>query len=152
MATKIREIMSRDVKTVTPETGVKDAARIMVENDIGALPVVNQAGQLVGLVTESDLILQDVKVRFPSYLQLLDGFIYLGSLSRFENTLRRAVAARVADVMSTDVLTIKGDAGVEDAATMMVERDISRLPVVNDEGAIEGIVTKHDIVRAISRT
>ena len=150
MAMKVREIMSRDVKTVTPATSVKDAAQMMIDSDIGALPVMDEGGDLAGMVTESDLIMQDVKVHFPTYFQLLDGFVYLGSISKFESQLKKAVAARVSDVMTTDIVTVTAEADVEDVATMMVERDISRIPVLED-GKLAGIVTKHDIVRAISR-
>ncbi len=151
MATKVADVMTRKVETVKPETGVKEAARIMSEKDIGALPVVDDSGRLVGLVTESDLIMQDVKVRFPSYFQLLDGYVYLGSLSRFEQQLKKAVAARVADVMSTDITTAKSGATLEDVATIMVDKEISRVPIVDDEGKVIGIIAKHDLVRAISR-
>jgi len=150
MPMKTRDVMSKDVKTVTMETTVKEAARLMSEGDVGALPVVDDAGSLVGMVTESDLIMQDVKVHFPTYFQLLDGFVYLGSISKFEHQLKRAVAAKIGDVMATDLATVTADADVEDVATMMVDRDISRIPVL-EGGKLVGIITKHDIVRAISR-
>jgi len=150
MPMKTRDVMSKDVKTVTAETTVKEAAQLMTEGDVGALPVVDDAGKLVGMVTESDLIMQDVKVHFPTYFQLLDGFVYLGSISKFENQLKRAVAAKVGDVMATDLATVTADTDVEDVATMMVDRDVSRIPVLGD-GKLVGIITKHDIVRAMSR-
>lgn len=150
MGMKTKDVMSWDVKTVTVETAVKEAARLMTEGDIGALPVVDDTGNLVGMVTESDLIMQDVKVHFPTYFQLLDGFVYLGSISKFEERLKRAVAAKVGDVMTTDLSTVSADADVEEVATMMVDRDISRVPVL-ENGKLIGIITKHDIVRAISR-
>lgn len=148
--TRVREIMSADVKTVAPDTTVKEAAQLMVESDIGALPVLGDEGHLVGMVTEGDLIMQDVRVHFPTYFQLLDGFVYLGSITKFEHQLKKAVAARVSDVMTSDLVTVSGGADIEDVATIMVDRDISRVPVV-EEDRLVGIITKHDIVRAISR-
>lgn len=150
MAVTARELMTTDVVTVAPGTSVKDAARLMDEKRIGCLPVLDDAGAMVGIVTESDLIMQDVKVHFPSYIHLLDGFIYLESFSRFEQALKKAVAATVKDVMSAPVVTAAPDADVESLATLMVERHIGRIPIVED-GRLVGVVSKRDIVRSIGR-
>ena len=150
MAQTAADIMTRDPITVTPDTTVTDAAHIMADKRIGALPVLDASGALVGLVTEGDLIMQDVKVHFPTYLHLLGGFIfYPGSTDRFENELKKAVGATVADVMTTEPLTIAPTASVEDVATLLIERDMSRLPVM-DGDTLVGIVSKSDIVRTLA--
>jgi len=144
------DIMTPDPITVSPDTPVTDAAHVMVEKRVGALPVLDEAGALVGLVTEGDLIMQDVKVHFPTYLHLLGGFIfYPGSTDRFESELKKAVGATVEDVMSADPLTIAPGATIEDVATLLVERDLSRLPVMDGDRLV-GIVSKSDIVRALA--
>lgn len=144
-----RDIMTADPATVGPEALVTDAAKIMTEKNIGALPVVDD-GELIGLVTEGDLIMQDVKLEFPSYIHLLDGFImYPPSTAKFEHELKKAVAATVRDVMTAEPVTIQGDAPIEDVATLLSEREVSRLPVL-DGAELIGIVSKHDIVRAIA--
>jgi CBS domain-containing protein len=145
-----REIMTPDPITVSPDLPVTDAAHLMVEKRVGALPVLDADGALAGLVTEGDLIMQDAKVHFPTYLHLLGGFVfYPGSTDRFESALRKAVGATVADVMTTDPLTVAPDATVEDVATLLVEREVSRVPVM-DAGRLIGIISKSDIVRAIA--
>jgi CBS domain-containing protein len=145
-----RDIMSPDPITVGPEVGVVDAAKLMAENSIGALPVVVD-GKLVGLVTEGDLIMQDVKLEFPTYIHLLDGFImYPPSTVRFEHELKKAVAATVADVMSADPVTVQADAPIDDVASLLADKDVSRLPVLEGERLV-GVVSKHDIVRAIAQ-
>jgi CBS domain-containing protein len=120
----------------------------MVDRGIGALPVVD-GERLVGLVTEGDLIVKDIKLEYPTYIHLLDGFImYPPSTTRFEHELMKAVAASVGDVMTVDPVTVPADASVEDVATLMVDRDVSRLPVL--EGArLVGIVTKSDVLRSM---
>lgn len=144
----VRDIMSADPVVVGPEMSVTEAAHLMVDRGIGALPVLED-GVLVGIVTEGDLIMQDVKLEFPTYLHLLDGYIlYPPATARFESELRKAVAATVRDVMTPDPLTIQAGASVEDAATLLVERDVSRLPVL-DGGVLVGIVSKSDIVRSL---
>jgi CBS domain-containing protein len=146
---KARDIMTPDPITVSPDTGVVEAAKLMTENNVGALPVVSE-GRLVGLVTVGDLIMRDVKIEYPTYIQLLDGFImYPPAHARFEHELKKAVAATVADVMSANPVTASADTGIEDVATMLSERDVSRLPVLDGEELV-GIVSKHDIVRAIA--
>ena len=90
------EIMTRDPVTVGPDATVTDAAKLMVQHGIGALPVVD-GGVLLGLVTEGDLIMSDVRLQFPTYIHLLDGFImYPPATSRFERELKKAVAAKPA--------------------------------------------------------
>ncbi|MHB1018143.1 MAG: CBS domain-containing protein [Coriobacteriia bacterium] len=143
-----RDIMTKDPITVARDLSVTDAARMMVENKIGALPVLD-GDTLVGLVTEGDLIMRDVKVEFPTYLHLLDGFImYPPATARFESELKKAVGATVEDVMTSDPITIQADSLVGDAATLMVERDVSRIPVLDGERLV-GIVSKSDIVRSL---
>jgi CBS domain-containing protein len=143
-----KDIMTPDPVTVAPDTTVTDAARLMSERRIGALPVVDK-GSMVGLVTEGDLIMQDVKVHFPTYLSLLGGYVFApGASDRFENSLRKAVAATVSDVMTREPVTVTADALVTDVATLLVERDIARVPVMDGEVVI-GIVSKSDIVRSL---
>lgn len=144
-----RDIMTSDPVTIGPEAGVTDAAKVMSERNVGALPVISN-GRLIGIVTEGDLIMQDVKLEFPTYLQLLDGFImYPPAHARFEHELKKAVAATVEDVMSPDPVTVTTATSLEDVATLLAERDVSRLPVLDGDQLV-GIVSKHDIVRAIA--
>jgi CBS domain-containing protein len=144
-----RDIMTPDPVTVAPDLGVTQAAKLMVEKKVGALPVL-QDGRLIGLVTEGDLIMRDVKLEFPSYIHLLDGFImYPPSTVKFEHELKKAVAATVKDVMSEEPVTIGADAPIEDVATLFVEREISRIPVLEGDKLV-GIVSKSDIVRSIA--
>jgi CBS domain-containing protein len=143
-----RDIMTTDPITVNGELSVTDAARLMVERRVGALPVMD-GDRLIGIVTEGDLIMRDVKVEFPTYLHLLDGFImYPPATARFESELKKAVGATVADVMTADAVTVQADAPVGDVATLMVDRDVSRLPVLDGE-ALVGIISKSDIVRSL---
>jgi len=143
-----RDIMTPDPVTVHPGLSVQDAARIMVERRFGALPVM-EGDRLVGIVTEGDLIMQDVRVEFPTYLHLLDGFImYPGATARFEAELKKAVGATVGDVMTDKPVTVQVTSLVTDIATLMVEQDVSRVPVL-DGSHLVGIVSKSDIVRSL---
>ena len=143
-----RDIMTPDPLTIEASATVAEAARIMVDRGIGALPVVG-GDRLLGLVTEGDLIVKDIKLEYPTYIHLLDGFImYPPSTTKFEHELKKAVAATVGDVMTADPITVQADASIEDVATVMVDRDVSRLPVL-DGALLVGIVTKSDVLRSM---
>jgi CBS domain-containing protein len=143
-----RDIMTPNPVTVTGDLSVTDAARLMVEHRVGALPVLD-GETLTGIVTEGDLIMRDVKVEFPTYIHLLDGFImYPPATARFESELKKAVGATVADVMTEEVVTVSADMTVSDVATLIVDRDVSRVPVLEGEKLV-GIVSKSDIVRSL---
>jgi CBS domain-containing protein len=148
MGRTARDIMTKDPLTVARDLTVTEAAKLMVDNRIGALPVLDE-GKLVGIVTEGDLIMQDVRIEFPTYIHLLDGFImYPPATARFESELKKAVGATVADVMTAEPVVVQADMSVEDAATLMVEREVSRIPVLDGETLV-GIISKSDIVRSL---
>jgi CBS domain-containing protein len=147
----VGEIMQTDVITVGPDTTVRELAGILAEKKISGVPVVDDGYEVVGMVSEADIIVQDAELHFPYYVPLLDSVIYLQSFKKFEDRLRKMFGSKVKEIMSTEVMTIAPDASVRDAATLMADREINRLPVVA-EGKLVGIVTRHDIVRAIADT
>jgi CBS domain-containing protein len=145
----VSEIMTSDPVTIGPEVPVTDAAKLMVERRVGALPVLSE-GRLVGIVTESDLIMQDAKVHFPTYLDLLGGYVFApGSQDKFEHDLKKAVGANVEDVMTTELVTVTRETSVADVATLMVDKDVSCVPVLDGDELV-GVVSKSDIVRHMS--
>lgn len=148
--TLARDIMTQEIIAFAPDQSVTEAAKVLSKNRIGGAPVLNAEGGLIGVVSETDLIAQDVKLHFPTYIQLLDSYIYLGSLSKFEHLLRKAVGAQVKDIMTVDVVTVSPEASIEDVATIMTEQDISLIPVIKESRVI-GVITKGDIVKSLGR-
>ena len=138
------EIMTKEVVTVTPDTSVEDAARIMSDNNVSGLPVV-ESGELLGIVSEKDLIMKNKRLNSPGYINILDGIIFLESPRKFEEKLKKFVANEVGDLMTKEVITIDPDTPLEEIATLMVEEDVNRLPVLKD-GEMIGIVTRGDVV------
>ena len=145
-----KDIMTAEVVTLTPEQTVTEAAKLLTKHRISGAPVLDAEGALVGIVSENDLIIQDVKLHFPNYVQFLDSYIYLGSLAQFESTLKKAVGAKVKDIMTTAVTTTPPEASIEDVATAMVRQDVGLVPVVEDSRLV-GIIAKSDIVRSLGR-
>jgi CBS domain-containing protein len=148
---KVRDIMHADVITVGPDATIRELATILAEHKIGGVPVVDEVGTVLGVVSESDVILQDAEFHFPYYIQFLESVIYLQSLARFEERFRKTFGTRVAEIMSADPVGISSDASVHDAATLMADHGVNRLPVI-DERCLVGIVTRGDIVRAIAES
>lgn len=148
---KVRDVMTPDPVTVGPETPVTELAKLMIEMQIGGVPVVDGEGDLLGIVTESDLIVQDSDVHFPSFVHFLDSYIFVpGAIHRFEEKFRKAVGATAGDLMTEEVLTVDVDDSVEDVATMMSRKKLKRFPVI-EGGSLAGMITMADIVKLISR-
>lgn len=147
----VEQAMTPDPITVGPETSVTDVAKIMVDNRVGGLPVVDGEGDILGIVTESDLVVQDSDVEFPSFVSFLSGYVFVpGSLHKFEEKFRKAVAATAGEVMSERVTTIDAGETAEHAATLMTRKKLKRLPVLKN-GSLVGMLTMADIVKLISR-
>lgn len=141
-------IMQKDVKTVRPDMTVQDVAKILAEAEYTGLPVIDDEGRLLGMVTEADLLVRAQRLNVPKFFPFIGGIVYLESPRKFEEQLRKATGLVVADVMTTDVVTVREDDTIQDVATLMVQRKINRVPVV-DDGNLIGIVTRDDIIRAV---
>jgi len=145
---QVADLMTRQVITVQPETPVAEIARAMVQHDVSGVPVVDHDGNLVGIVTETDLVVQNANVHFPTFLQILDARIYLSDTRHFEDELRKALGTVAADVMTREVETVKPNDDVSVAATLMVDKDLNPIPVV-ENGKLVGIISRSDIIRHI---
>ena len=145
-----RDIMTRNVVTVKPETSIEELATLLVKNEISGVPVVDDAGSLFGIVTENDLISRNKRLHIPTVVSFLDAAIYLESSRKFEDEVKRVAATKVGDICSRKVVTIAEDFTVVDIATIMTEKKVHLLPVIK-EGRVVGIVGKRDMVKAVAR-
>lgn len=145
-----KDIMTKDVVTVTPDTSVEKLAGLLVSNQISGAPVVDANGSLFGMVTENDLISQNKRLHIPTVVSFLDAAIYLESSKKFAEEVKRVTATQVADICSKKVVTITEDATLTDIATIMDEKKVHVLPVVRG-GKVVGIVGKRDVVRAVAQ-
>lgn len=150
MSKTVGEVMTREPILVQPQTSLEEAIKILAEKRIGGLPVVDDSGKLVGIISESDLMWKEAEVKPPAYIMLLDSVIYLENPGRYQRELHKALGQTVGEVMSDHVLTIKPEKSVKDAARLMNEKRIDRLPVIDDNGHVVGIITRGDIVRLMA--
>jgi CBS-domain-containing membrane protein len=146
---KARDIMTTDVITTSPSTTIEELARIFVERRISGTPVLDEAGKLVGIVTENDLIRKNKKFHIPTIIRLFDAYIMLESKSKVEQEIKDMAAIKVGDICRFPVTTVTADTAVDDIATMMSEKGVHLIPVV-DGAALVGIIGKIDVIKALT--
>ncbi len=142
--------MTANVIAVTKDTEVRELAGILAENRIGGAPVLDGQGKVVGVVTESDLIFQNKKVHIPTALAILDAFFFLENPDRMEKEIKKMAGTKVEDIYTTDIITVQQDTPLDEVATLMAEKKIHTLPVLDDQDALVGVIGKSDIIRMIA--
>ena len=145
---KAKDIMTRDVVTVTPDTDILQAAKRLLENHFNGLPVVDDEGKLLGILCQDDLIVQQKRVPLPSVFTLLDGMIPLFSGKQMEKEVEKMVAMKVSEAMTPNPRTVDPETAIEDIATIMVRKNIHTLPVL-EEGKLVGVIGKEDVLRTL---
>jgi CBS domain-containing protein len=139
--------MDPDPKSVALDTKVEDVIAVLRDNELPGVPVVNEGGRCVGIVTEADLVLPDDEgdLHLPHYVNIFGGTVFLEPLSHFEGRLRKAFASTAADMMSEDPTTVEPDTTVAEAARIIHEKGHNRLPVT-EHGRLVGVVTRMDVL------
>jgi CBS-domain-containing membrane protein len=145
-----KDIMTREVCSVREETDLKELAALFVEHNYKTLPVVDEAGSLVGIVSQTDLIEQDKPLHIPTVISLFDWVIYLESPKAFVDEVRKVSARKVGGICAREVVTCTPDTPIEEVASLMVEHKIHLLPVL-DGTRLVGVVARLDIIRSMGR-
>lgn len=145
---KAKDFMTRDVITIRPEATVEELARLLIKHKISGVPVVDNEKNLIGIVTENDLISQNKRLHIPTVIRLFDAFIVLGS-GKIEDEIKNMTATTVGEICTKQVVSIIEQTTLQEVATIMSEKKIHLLPVLKDK-AVVGIVGKADIVRAMT--
>ncbi len=143
----VKEVMTAEVITVTTGDSVEKCANLLLEHNISGLPVLDSAGKVAGMVTEGDLIRRASRIKAPGYLEILGGLIYLGSPKKFVDELQRAMALSAGEMMTKKVIGVGPEDTLEQAATLMNNNEVSRLPVIDAAEKLVGIVSRRDIMR-----
>lgn len=146
---KAREIMRAEPRIVGPDMTVDELSRLFFEQNSTGFPVVDASGKLHGVVTENDLISRNKKLHIPTVMRLFDAFIILEGLGALEQEIKKISGRTVADICTTDVVTITEDTPLDEIATIMTEQRFHHLPVMRD-GKVVGMVDQHDVLRGIA--
>ncbi|BCX11105.1 MAG: membrane protein [Thermosynechococcus sp.] len=149
MTALVRDYMTPNPVTIRAAAPIAEAVRLMEAKQVRGLPVVDDKGKLVGLVSEADLIVREAPLEPPLYITFLGSIIYFESPESFHQHLKKTLGQQVQDVMTSNPHTINVDAPISEAARLMVNHHISRLPVLNDQGELVGIISRHDLLRAL---
>ncbi|MGK7937117.1 MAG: CBS domain-containing protein [Xenococcaceae cyanobacterium] len=150
MTKTVAQGMTPNPITVSPQTPLEEAIKILAEKKISGLPVQDETGKLVGVISETDLMWQETGVEPPPYIMILDSLIYLQNPARYNKEIHKALGQTVGEVMSDKPITIQLDRSLKQAAQTMHEKQIRRLPVVDNEGKLVGILTQGDIIRMMA--
>lgn len=146
----VADVMTRDPITVTPETPLTEVIRTISERKISGLPVVDNTGKLVGVISETDLMWRETGVKQPPYIMLLDSVIYLENPGQYERDLHKALGQTVKEVMSQKPITVTPEKSLREAAQLMHDHKIHRLPVLDADGQVVGILTRGDVIRVMA--
>ncbi len=154
--TKIKDMMTKDVITVSPDASIYDCAKLLGEKRISGVPVVDGGGEVVGILSEADIMKliesQDISINLilPSPLDVLELPVRMKlGLDELVKGVKKAASARVRDIMMEGVMTISPEEDISKAAKIMADKNVNRLPVMDEKGGLVGIVTRGDIIGAI---
>ena len=145
-----QNIMTHDVVTVKENATVRELAALLLERNISGAPVVDEAGAVIGVVTESDLIFQNKKVHLPTAFAILDAFVFLERPEKMETELKKIAGSKVGDICSRKLISVGPETELEELATLMAEKKIHTLTVMS-EGRLVGVIGKSDILRTIAQ-
>lgn len=146
---KAKDIMSKNIISVKGTATIEEIAQVFVNNHISGVPVVDDNGNLIGIVTEGDLIHKKTSPRAPSVLSILGATIYVQGIHQYRDDFAKLLAMNAQDIMNSDVITITEDITVPEIADIFVKKNINRVPVIDDNGKMVGIVSREDIIRSL---
>jgi CBS domain-containing protein len=149
MKMRAKEIMNSNVITVNQEMTVDEVVKILLDHRISGVPVLDEAGKVTGIVSETDLIYREKNLHTPSFISILQGIVFLESTKDLEHQVKKMAAYKVKDVMTKNVITVSEETDLNRIVDIIIEEKVNRLPVVDREGKLLGIITRSDILKHI---
>ena len=143
-----KDIMAREMVTVTLETSITDLADKFVSSRFSNMPVLDQSGKLVGIISETDLVEQQKPLHIPTVMALFDGVFYLDSEKRFQKEVDRVTAQTVGELCQRDPVTCGPEATIGEIAGLMSKHKAHLIPVLEDDNLI-GVVARLDLIKAV---
>lgn len=145
-----RDIMTAPVITVTLNTGIKELAQLLTAKRISGVPVVDDDGLLLGIVTETDLLFTEKPLHIPTFMTLLDAVVFFENPFKMDKDLKKLTASTVADLYSEECLTILGTTPTEEIAELMIAQKVNLLPVIDAGNKVIGIVSRTNMLSLIT--
>ncbi len=147
---KAKDIMEKNIICVTPDTDISTAVKLLLENHINGVPVVNDQKEILGILCQSDLIFQQKEVLLPPIFTILDSYIPLASSQKMEDEFKKMSATTVKQAMVTEPVYVEADTLVSEIASLMVEKHFHTIPVVDGKKVI-GIIGKEDVLKTMTQ-
>ena len=154
--TSVKDVMTETVVTFSKDASVYDCAKILREKRISGAPVVDESNEVVGILSEGDIMKlieskdADISLILPSPLDVLELPVRMKlKLDDIAKSVEKAASAKVSDVMTKKAVTISSEEEISAAAKIMSDKKINRLPVMDENGELVGIVTRGDVISAI---
>ena len=149
---KAKDFMTQYVFSIPPDVTVQELVGLFATHPISAVPVTGDDNELLGIVSEGDLLYKKVKPRVPAYLDVLGANIYYCGFGRYEKSFRKLLATKAADLMTRDVRCVTPETDMETIMNLMIDEHLKTVPVVEKPNKLVGIITRHDILGAIAAT
>ena len=143
--------MNSDAPSVSPGDDARTAIDLLAKSELGAVAVVDEDDKVVGIVSESDLVLSDEQsdLHLPHYLNIMGGIVFIGSMKGFEERLDKAFATEVSDLMTADPIVAHTFEAADRVAKKIADKHHNHLPVVDEDGRLAGMVTRADALAAL---
>ncbi len=146
---KVKDIMTKEVVSVTPSTTVADIADVMFNSHLTGVPVVENE-EVVGIITDKDLVASEANIHMPTFIQILDGTLYLDNPNKAKEEFAKITAKTARELMNEDVTLASPETDVHELATLMLDTEANPVPVVDENQKLVGIVSRADIIHLIA--
>ena len=138
-----KDIMNRRVVTIKKDALVKDLSKILIKNKVSGVPVVDDEDNIIGIVTEADIIIKESNLPFPISFD----YNFVKHYDSYTKTTEEYLETKVEEIMTKSIKIAKEDMSIEKVANIMINNDINRIPVVDKRNKLSGIITRADIIK-----
>ena len=144
-----KDIMTTDVIVAKKNDSIANVATLLIREKIGGLPVVDEENKVVGIISETDIMQKETDIESPRVINFFQGLIFLDDIKKLEEDMKKVAAYKVEDLMSKDIITVNEDDSFDYVANVMIKKSINRVPVVDKENFLKGIICRYDIIKAM---
>jgi len=147
-----RNIMTTAVVKVTTETSIGELSKVLLENKVSGVPVVDEEGTLMGIVSEADIIKDNIQIQFPFYFDPLMVSSFAVDFEKYSKDIKDYLNTKVKTIMNHRVKTANPSTPVSEIADIMVSNKVNRVPIIDKDKKIVGIITRADIIKSMIET
>ena len=144
-----KEIMTTDVIVANKNDSIADVAELLIKEKIGGLPVVDENNKVVGIISETDIMQKETTVGSPRVINFFQGLIFLDDMKKLEDDMKKIAAYKVEDLMSQEIVTVNENDTFDYIANIMIKESINRVPVVDKDNHLKGIICRYDIIKSM---